>query len=79
MTNEISDYDHNGTLVLYTNEEGVYQSLKDSVKILSISPYERVVNGKYTTVGYDIWFLKEHRKWIEQHIASDQPTKGGNS
>lgn len=58
----------NKTVVLYTNDARVYRNLQDSDKLLKIVQYEQEQGGKIATVGVDLYFPKEHRKWLGKNI-----------
>jgi hypothetical protein len=59
----------NKNIVLYTNDARVYRKLQDSDKLLKLVRYEQEQGGKIATVGVDLYFPKEHRKWLEKNIG----------
>ena len=69
IVTQLRDLGDNKNVVLYTNDAKVYRNLQDSDKLLKIVPYEQEQGGKIATVGVDLYFPKEYRKWLEKDIG----------
>lgn len=72
--NEIRDFGDKKTIVLYTDENKVYQRLKQSVKCFKVIPYEQ---GQYSKrgvvmVGVDLYFHKKYQKWLEGKLRNNE-------
>jgi len=61
---EIRDYGDHQTLVLYTNENGIYRKLVKSAKCTKVIPYHQQQNGKLKMVGVDLYFPKKYKRWL---------------
>lgn len=75
MASELRSLGDNRTIVVHTNDNQVYRKLLDSVKPIKIVPYEQEQGGKAALVAVDLYFPKEHRKWLEKKIGIH--TSGG--
>lgn len=69
MVTEIRDYGNGRTIVLYTNENAVFQRFRDSAKCLRVIPYEQDQKKKVALVGVDLYFNKKYRNWLEKRIG----------
>ena len=70
---ELRNLGDNRTVVLYTNDNRVYRKLLEAVNPVKIVPYEQEQGGKVAMVGVDLYFPKEHRKWLEKNIGIRTP------
>ena len=69
MVNELRNYGDGKTITLYTNQDSVYKSLKDSKKVIKVVPYELEQNGRSVMVGCDLYFDKKYRSWFDRKLA----------
>ena len=61
---EIRDSGDKQSLVVHTNENGIYQKLEKSTKCFNVIPYYQQQNGKLKMVGVDLYFPKKYRAWL---------------
>ena len=67
MVTEIREYDKK-TIVLYTNENAIFQKLKNSAKCFKVIPYEQEQKTKVVMVAVDLYFNKKYQNWLEKGI-----------
>jgi hypothetical protein len=70
---ELRNLGYSRTVVLYTNDNQVYRKLQDSGKLIKIVTYEQEQGGKVAILRVDLYFPKEHRKWLERILESAPP------
>jgi len=61
---EIRDYGDHQTLVLYTNENGIYHKLAKSAKCIKEIPYYQQQNRILKMVGVDLYFPRKYQAWL---------------
>lgn len=60
------------SIVLFTNDTGVYKHFHDCPKVLKRSFYEQTQGKKTVFVGVDLYFLAEDQKWLRKELKNLQ-------
>jgi hypothetical protein len=69
IVTQLRNFGDNKNIVPCSNNTKVYINLKDSDRLIKLVQYKHQQGGKITTVGVDLYFPKEHRKWLEENIG----------
>ena len=65
MATDLRNLGDGKRIVLHTNDNEVYKSLRDSARVIDEVPYWQEQNGRIVMVGVDLYFFKKSRKWLE--------------
>ena len=75
---EIRDFGDKRTIVLYTDENKVYQKYRDLKKVIKVIPYTQTQTikkeQKEVMVGVDIYFPKTSKNWLEKGVSGVSKT-----
>ena len=75
---EIRNFGDKRTIVLYTDENKVYQKYRDLKKVIKVIPYTQTQTikkeQKEVMVGADIYFPKTSKNWLIKAVGKVSET-----